>query len=374
MEFHTIIHNKIVSQKSRIEGWFEDQYKNIQPLFFTSIDIRDSGSKIAPVDTNVFPGGFNNIDTNNIPMIQNLAREFLHKYKLGNKVLIIPESHSRNQFYLENLKILKHILSTDGKIVEIAKVEDLLRRGNRVLTQENFDPETIILNNDFSDGPPAILVDLEQKLLPSLKYGWYSRTKSNHFQIYQETLAKFCAEFKLDPFLFSAKFYNCGNIDFKNSIGLDCIANHVTLLIEQLTIQYKEHGIKDKPYVFVKADSGTYGMGIMAVQSAEEVNAMNKMMRKKMHMLKGGLINTQVLIQEGIRTNITHEGKTAETLVYLLGGQPIQTLLRANSTRDSLDNLNRSGAEFFQIKAIEGILAYHIVARLASLAAALECN
>ena len=52
---------------------------------------------------------------------------------------------------------------------------------------KDFDPCTILLNNDLSAGVPGILEDLhEQYLLPPLHAGWAMRRKSNHFQSYEE--------------------------------------------------------------------------------------------------------------------------------------------------------------------------------------------
>jgi glutamate--cysteine ligase len=48
---------------------------------------------------------------------------------------------------------------------------------------KDFDPCTILLNNDLSAGVPGILEDLhEQYLLPPLHAGWSVRRKSNHFR------------------------------------------------------------------------------------------------------------------------------------------------------------------------------------------------
>ena len=40
-------------------------------------------------------------------------------------------------------------------------------------------------------------------------------------------------------------------------------------LLGKIRRKYKEYGINEKPFVIVKADAGTYGMGIMTVRDAE---------------------------------------------------------------------------------------------------------
>jgi glutamate--cysteine ligase len=61
-------------------------------------------------------------------------------------------------------------------------VEPLVRSPNgRRLGLKDFDPCTILLNNDLSAGIPDILQNIhEQSLLPPLHAGWALRRKSNH--------------------------------------------------------------------------------------------------------------------------------------------------------------------------------------------------
>eukprot|EP01035_Chromulina_nebulosa_P065215 gene65215-89226_t len=37
--------------------------------------------------------------------------------------------------------------------------------------------------------------------------------------------------------------------------------------------KYREYGVMDEPFVIVKADAGTYGMGVMTVRSADEIRS-----------------------------------------------------------------------------------------------------
>ena len=56
------LHSVIINNHMKIEAWFRNQWIKYPAPFYTSIDIRNSGFKIAPVDTNLFPAGFNNLD------------------------------------------------------------------------------------------------------------------------------------------------------------------------------------------------------------------------------------------------------------------------------------------------------------------------
>jgi ElaB/YqjD/DUF883 family membrane-anchored ribosome-binding protein len=64
--------------------------------------------------------------------------------------------------------------------------------------------------------------------------------------------------------------------------------------------KYKEYGIHEKPFVAVKADAGTYGMGVMMVHDASEVRDLNRKTRNKMSVVKEGMQVRDVIIQEGI--------------------------------------------------------------------------
>ena len=46
--------------------------------------------------------------------------------------------------------------------------------------------------------------------------------------------------------------------------------SNVEALLAKIRRKYKEYGIKEKPFVIVKADAGTYGMGIMTVRDPKD--------------------------------------------------------------------------------------------------------
>lgn len=378
---HTHIKELLKKRESYIRDWFARQYENLIPLFYASVDVRDSGSKIAAIDTNIFPGGFNNINQQKHDAVAKMMDEFLNKYHPNSlRILVIPESHTRNQFYLDNVNTITNLIKRSGREVIIGNLSDdtLLKQGAKLsIKNSGFTPDIIILNNDFSGGIPGILNDIEQPIIPALKFCWYFREKSKHFKRYDEVVAKFCHEFNLEPFFLSAIVNNCGEVNFADSKGLDCIANSVDKLIHLLANKYKEYEIDDKPYVFIKADKGTYGMGIMTASSGEEVIKMNRDSRRKMHVIKEGVVNTKVIIQEGIPTINQHNGNPAEPIMYLVGGDVADYFLRVNEQRDEFGNLNKAGVKFVPFSKTaafedDNLNAYKLIAKLAALAAAGE--
>ena len=57
-----------------IERWFRDQWQDHMPPFYGSTDLRNSGFKLAPVDLNLFPGGFNNLNDAFMPLCVQAAQ------------------------------------------------------------------------------------------------------------------------------------------------------------------------------------------------------------------------------------------------------------------------------------------------------------
>ena len=72
-------------------------------------------------------------------------------------------------------------------------------RSKRRLGLKNFDPCTILLNNDLTAGPPGILEDLHEQYLLPPHAGWSVRRKSRHFQSYEEVAKRFGKMLGIDP-------------------------------------------------------------------------------------------------------------------------------------------------------------------------------
>lgn len=370
---------KKISQ-SAVEEWFACQEKKHN--LYSSIDIRYSGYKIAPVDVNLFPAGFNNLGIDSIK----LAASIIAKSYQKKKFLIIPENHSRNLYYNSNLLALKKMLEMSGNEAIIAHDEEIksvagdviptssiIRENNLLITKSGYVADTILVNNDMITGIPNELLNLKQEIIPDLNVGWFNRKKSCYFEIYLETIRKFCREFDLDEWLISTLTNKCGSINFHKREGLECIALAVEQMLSKMKNKYEQYSVKDKPCVFIKADSGSYGMAVMTVFSAEEVMNINKDARKKMNITKGTSLVTDVLVQEGIPTINSYEDCVAEPLIYCIMGQPVSFLYRYHQDQSQFHNLNKTGAKFQEIdceKSYKLVLTF--VSRLSLLAASIE--
>ena len=285
------LEKKILDATPAIERWFRLEWQEHTPPFYCSVDMRNSGFKLAPVDTNLYPGGFNNIAQEMLPLAVQAAMAAIDKYcPDARNLLLIPERHTRNTFYLQNVARLIQIFRQTGLNVRLGSLseeikspttldlpdggtltlEPLVRSANgRRLGLKNFDPCTILLNNDLSAGIPSILEGLhEQTLLPPLHAGWAIRRKTNHFAAYDEIAKKFGKLIDIDAWMVNPYFAKCGSVNFHERTGEECIAQSVDAVLTKIRKKYKEYGIKEAPFVIVKADAGTYGMGIMAVRDA----------------------------------------------------------------------------------------------------------
>ena len=400
---------KFLAAAPTIERWLRSQWQDHTPPFYGSVDLRNAGFKLAPVDMNLFPGGFNNLNAAFMPLCVQAAMTAIEKIcPNARSLLLIPENHTRNLFYLQNVAQLVNILRLTGLDVRLGSLlpeidqptavdlpngtsivlEPLVRSGNR-LGLKDFNPCAVLLNNDLTAGIPDVLRNLEdQYVLPPLHAGWAVRRKSNHFTAYDEVADEFGKLVGIDPWQINPYFSVCDAVNFHERQGEECLASNVDAVLTLIREKYKEYGIDETPYVVVKADAGTYGMGVMTVKDASEVTGLNRKQRNKMSVIKEGMNVSQVIIQEGVHTFERVNDGVAEPVVYMIDRFVVGGFYRVHSGRGIDENLNAPGMHFeplaFETSCClpdrcqkpdappNRFYAYGVVARLALLAASLE--
>ena len=62
------IERQFLEELPAIEQWFRGGFCEHTPPFYVSTDLRNAGFKLAPVDLNLFPGGFNNLSDDFLPL------------------------------------------------------------------------------------------------------------------------------------------------------------------------------------------------------------------------------------------------------------------------------------------------------------------
>jgi glutamate--cysteine ligase len=404
------LEQRILESMPAIERWFRLEWMEHTPPFYTSVDIRNAGFKLAPVDTNLYPGGWNNLTDEMLPLAVQAAMAAIEKIcPEAKNLLLVPENHTRNTFYLRNVVQLQRIFEQAGLNVRLGSLNpdileptditlssgetltlEPLQRDGRRIGLKGFDPCTVLINNDLSAGTPAVLQNLhEQFVLPPLHAGWSVRRKSTHFAAYEEVAKRFAKLLGMDHWLINPMFNHCGQVDFADGEGMACMRDNVDVLLTKIRRKYKEYGIQEKPFVVIKADNGTYGMGIMTVRDAAELNDLNRRTRNKMSTVKDGLPVSDVLIQEGVTTNERINEAVAEPVVYILDRYVVGGFYRVHAERGVDENLNAPGASFVPlafdqsahlpepgvkpgVSAPNRFYMYGVLARLAMLGASYE--
>ena len=410
------LEQRVIDSMPATERWFRLEWMEHTPPFYTSVDIRNAGFKLAPVDTNLFPGGWNNLTEDMLPLAVQAAQAAIEKIcPEARNLLIVPENPTKDSFYLAGIAQLQRIFHMAGMNVRIGSINPEITktttidlpggehvklepvvRSKRRLGVKNFDPCTILLNNDLSAGVPGILEDIhEQYLLPPLHAGWFTRRKSRHFQSYEEVSKRFGKLLGVDPWLINPMFGKCGALDLAQPGSVDELSGHVDLLLTKIRRKYKEYGIKEKPFVVVKADNSSQGMGIVSVRDARDLPAQiaqagqyaaQTATRSK---VKGGPAPIELLIQEGVLTQERVNNGVAEPVVYMMDRYVVGGFYRVHAERGVDQNLNAPGATFVPLAFSESMhlpqpgmkpgasvpnrfYMYGVVGRLAMLSASYE--
>ncbi|HEY1044132.1 MAG TPA: glutamate--cysteine ligase [Telluria sp.] len=406
------LEKKILEATPAIERWFRLEWQEHTPPFYASVDLRNAGFKLAPVDTNLFPGGFHHLATEMLPLAVQAAMAAIDKYcPDARNLLVIPETRPCGPSYLQNLARLMQIFRQTGLHVRFGSldpevtqptplalpdgnmlvVEPLVRSPNgRRLGLADFDPCTILLNNDMSEGVPPILENLhEQAVLPALHAGWAVRRKSNHFTAYDEVAKKFGKLIGVDPWMINPFHAKCSGVNLEENDGVECLADNVSQVLSKIKKKYKEYGMRElKPFVIVKPEQGTCGTGIWTIRDASEIRDLAAR-HAAMPRLKGGVPVSEMFVQEGVPTFESIEDAVAEPVVYMIDRYVVGGFYRIHAEKGVDQNLNAPGSKFLplafaqqhavpDLKAQPGTAApnrfyvYGVVARLALLAASLE--
>ncbi len=363
----------IQRQQEEIHQWLLGYEKSGTPLY-SSVDIRDAGFKMAVVDANLFPAGFNNLCEHGIYDGAHFIREAIHRRVPGAKnILIVTEEHTRNTWYLESVRILQNMVRMAGfeatvatfltvqpAFCEEALSVDLETATNQPLKvfcfkrilkdieagRKKFD--LIIMNNDLSTGIPDILKQSTIPVFPSMHAGWHARHKSEHFAQTARLVQKFAYLVGLDPWLFSCLFEVVQDVDVNSDQGHQKLHDAAVKLFDDIRGKYKEHGINEKPFIFIKADAGTYGMGVIPIEDPAQILELNRKKRNDLLRGKSGQPVTRFLLQEGVPTIHRIEQSPSEVCVYQIDNNLIGGFYRYHTSKGSRENLNSPGGMAFQ--------------------------
>jgi glutamate--cysteine ligase len=404
------LEQRVLDSMPAIERWFRLEWMEHTPPFYSSVDVRNAGFKLSPVDTNLFPNGWNNLTPEMLPLGVQAAMAAIEKIcPEARNLLVIPENGNHSSFYLANLAQLQRIFNMAGLNVRLGSIDPALKknttfelqsgekltlepviRGKRRLGLKDFDPCTILLNNDLMAGVPGILEDIhEQYLLPPLHAGWPTRRKSTHFKCYEEVAKRLGKLLGVDPWLIYPLFDRCENVNLEESTGLDCLQNQVDVVLTRVKRKYKEYGIKEKPFVVVKADHGTHELGIVTVRDGKDMQGLQERIQTLSKGRKTPFLAHDFMVQEGVQTQERVNDAVAEPVIYMMDRYVVGGFYRVHAGRGVDENLNAPGSGYVPlafehstqlpqpgvkpgVSVPNRFYMYGVVGRLAMLAASYE--
>ncbi len=361
-----LIHERTMKNMDRICDWFENRRQGLSFPFYSSFDIRDSLYKVVPVDANIFPAGFNNICEADRETSIELVQYYLddHYPKNSKKILLLTEEHTNNPYYWDNVAALKDMIEKSGRDLRLAipralsEPLNLTSASGRALTVysavrkgpgleiEGWVPDLVISNNDFSEAYQEWVQGLETPINPPHDLGWHRRRKDHFFAAYNKLAQEFSELIGIDPWHIQVETKLFDQFDINSDVSREALAKEVDKMLSALKSVQRKHDVKTEPFVFIKNNAGTYGLGVTQVHSGDEVRNWNYKSRKKMKAAKGGREIEGVIIQEGVPTAVTASGVTAEPAIYMIGCQLAGGFLRTHKEKGPEESLNSPGAIF----------------------------
>ena len=404
------LEQRVLDSMPAIERWFRLEWMEHTPPFYSSVDVRNAGFKLAPIATRLYPDGWNNLTPEMLPLAVQAAMAAIDKIcPEARNLLLIPENRSTSTEYLSSLAQLRRIFHMAGLNVRIGSIDPAIHkatsfelpdgehivlepvvRGKRRLGVKDFDPCTILLNNDLRAGAPGILEEIhEQYLLPPLHAGASIRHKSKHFKCYEEVAKRLGKLLGVDPWLINPLFARCAGIERSDSADLDGLAASVDAVLAKVRRKYKEYGIKDKPFVVLKADQSAQGAGSVILRDAKDVDALRDKVQGLTGAAKSGQAGPDILIQEGVPSCERLNDAMAEPVVFMMDRYVVGGFYRIHAQGGVDEEGSAAGSDFVPLAFEQStrlpqpgskpgasvpnrFYMYGVVGRLAMLAASYE--
>ncbi len=361
----TFVHDltqKLEDNRELISDWMAKKRSEVPIPIYGSVDIRDAGWKVAVVDANHFPAGFNNTSPEDEPHLAALLRNHIKRKHEGcTLVHLYPESHTRNPGYVENVATIKRLIEAAGfrctvgspELEEHGSLDGItgpLELNAVEIVGENLliggeKPCLVLLNNDLTEGMVGGLG--AHQVSPPPHMGWQRRRKSEHYECLQTYVNEIAEILDIDPWHLMSSWFVSEDKCLEKESCRQMLAAEVDEFLARIESKYQSLGIDREPVAFIKNDRGTYGLGIMAVKSGSELLNLSNRKFKRLMYSKGGVDVENFLIQEGVPTAInTDEGAPVEPVVYLVDGEAASWFYRINAKKGEMENLNSPSAEF----------------------------
>ena len=206
---------RLESMRDKITDWMKAKRSEVPIPVYGSVDVRDAGWKIGVVDANHFPAGFNNVSSENLAELSKLFNDHISRsHPDCSWVHIYPESHTRNQGYVENIATIKAMIESAGYECTVGSPDlngleavhgisgpllltDVALNDDDELTVNGSKPDLILLNNDLTDGNiPGVQ---STNITPPPHMGWYRRRKSQHYEALRPYILEMAELIDIDP-------------------------------------------------------------------------------------------------------------------------------------------------------------------------------
>ena len=351
-DLHQTFHRHITRYETQAIKWHQERSHAMAYPFYSGFDIRDSSYKVAPVDANVFPAGFNNLSEEDQERTAQLMGQYLtENYPSIKKILLLAEEHTNNLYYWDNVLTIKALIEKSGYEIIVCVARELVS-GKRTLSTasgkqvslqllKNIQGDLIISNNDFSSK-----YDLPRDIpcLPPLQMGWKTRRKHDFFIHYNQLAKEFAEIIRMDPWHFQVETEVFSPFDVTSGENLKKLKSHAANFLKKLR---QPESSTEKLYLFLKNNYGTYGLGITTVSDPEEIPKWNYKTRKDLKATKGGGGVRELILQEGIPSSLfEQEGASMEPVIYMVGSWLAGGFLRIHEKKDYRQNLNRPGVAY----------------------------
>lgn len=361
----TFVHDltqKLEENRELISDWMANKRSEVPIPIYGSVDIRDAGWKVAVVDANHFPAGFNNTSPEDEPHLAALLKNHINRKHEGcTWVHLYPESHTRNPGYVENVATIKRLIESAGFRCTVGSPEleehgsldgitgplklDAVEIDGENLLIDGQKPCLVLLNNDLTEGMVGGIG--AHQVSPPPHMGWQRRRKSEHYECLQSYVNEIAEILEIDPWHLLSSWFVSEDKCLEKESCRQMLAAEVDEFLARIEAKYQTLGIDRDPVAFIKNDRGTYGLGIMAVKSGSELLNLSNRKFKRLMYSKGGVDVENFLIQEGVPTAInTDEGAPVEPVVYLVDGEAASWFYRINAKKGEMENLNSPSAEF----------------------------
>lgn len=375
------LEQRILDSMPAIERWFRLEWMEHTPPFYCAVDVRNAGYKLAPTDTHLFPDHWHILTPAMLPLAVQAAMAAIEKIcPEARHLLIVPQSRNTDLAYWSNIAQLQRIFHLAGLNVRIGSIspdvkesttivlpdgesielEPALRTNGRLLLKD-CDPCTILLNNDLRTGIPGILEELHtQFMLPPLHATWGTRRKSVHSRCLEEITKRFGKLIGVDYWLLAPLFDHRAQVDFSNPADREALANQVDALLTKIRRKHKEYGMKEKPFIVLKADDSHPALGVKILREGKDVHAL----------YFNAPAVYDVLLQEGI------EAELQNPVVYMMDRYVVGGFYRTATDCVPLEFAESPHLPQLGIKQGGNVpnrfYMYGVIARLAMLAASYE--